>query len=126
MEVIKNKIRLNKSYEVIADLDTSAISNLTEEEAEYSKDNLAASMQGWVVKVLGEEAKGAEEELLKIMRSTLDCEVLPNTEVVHESNYTHLIFGWISPTGKRVRFTYTGSPVSSIQVVAPSYTATIE
>lgn len=125
MEVIKNKIVLEKSYEVIADLDTSAISNLTEEEAEYSKDNLAASMQGWIVEVLGEEARGAEEDLLKIMRSTLDCEVLPGTEVTSKSDYTNLTFGWVSSTGKRIRFTYNGS-VSSIQVVAPSYVATIE
>lgn len=125
MEVIKNKIILERSYEVIADLDTSAISNLTEEEAEYSKDSLAASMQGWVVKALGEEAEGAEEDLLKIMRSTLDCEVLPGTEVTSKSDYTNLTFGWVSSTGKRIRFTYNGS-VSSIQVVAPSYVATIE
>lgn len=125
MEIIKNKIQLKKSYEAIADLDTSAISNLTEEEAEYSKDNLVASMYGWVVKVLGEESKGAEEELHKILQSTLDCEVLPDTEIVSESNYTHLTFGWGSPTGKRIRFTYTGS-VTSIQVVTPAYTATIK
>ena len=125
MEIIKNKITLKKTYEVIADLNTFAISDLTEEEAEYSKDNLASSICGWVVKVLGEEATGAEGELLKIMRSTLDCEVLPNTEVVNEPNFTHLTFGWVSPTGKKIRFTYTGS-TSSIQVLAPSYIATIE
>lgn len=125
MEIIKNKITLKKTYEVIADLDTSAISNLTEEEAEYSKDNLATGMYDWVVKILGEEAEGAEKELYKIMRSTLDCEVLPNTEIINEPNYAHLTFGWVSPTGKKIRFVYTGAK-SSIQVVAPSYTATIE
>lgn len=125
MEIIKNKITLKKTYEVIADLDTSAISNLTEEEAEYSKDNLATGMYDWVVKILGEEAEGAEKELYKIMRSTLDCEVLPNTEIINEPNYAHLAFGWASPTGKKIRFVYTGAE-SSIQVVAPSYTATIE
>ena len=124
MEIIKNKISLKKTYEVIADLDTSAISNLTEEEAEYSKDNLAIGMYDWVVKILGEEAKGAEKELYKIVRSTLDCEVLPNTEIINEPNYTHLTFGWVSPTGKKIRFV-TGAE-SSIQVVAPFYTATIE
>lgn len=125
MKIIKNKIELKKDYEVIADLDTSAISNLTEEEAEYSKDNLATGMCDWVVKILGEEAKGAEKELYKIMRSTLDCEVLPNTEIMSDSNYTHLTFGWASPTGKKIRFGYTEAG-SSIQVVATSYTATIE
>lgn len=125
MEIIKNKILLKKSYEVIADLDTSVISNLTEEEAEYSKDNLAAVMYGWVVKTLGEEASESKDELRKFMRSTLDCEVLPGTEVVNEPNYTHLTFGWTSSTGKRIRFAYNGA-TSSIQIVAPSFTATIE
>lgn len=125
MDIIKNRIILKKSYEVIADLNTSAISDLTEEEAEFSKDNLAASMTGWVVEILGEEASEAKDELRKFMRSTLECEVLPGTEVVSESDYTYLTFCWVSPTGKRVRFAYSGAS-SSIQVVAPSYTATIE
>lgn len=125
MEVVKNKFRLKRSYEVIADLDTSAISNLTEEEAEYSKDNLAEGICGWVMGVLGKEAKGSEKELFKIMRSTLDCEVLPSTEVGKEPNYTHLTFGWTSSTGKRIRFAY-NEATSSIQIVAPFFTVTIE
>lgn len=125
MDIIKNRMILKKSYEVIADLDTSAIFNLTEDEAECSKDNLATGMYDWVVKILGEEVEGAEKELYKIIRSTLDCEVLPNTEIVNDPNHPHLIFGWKSPTGKQIRFVYTGTE-TSLQVVAPSYTATIE
>lgn len=125
MEIIKNKIQLKKTYEVIADLDTSAISSLTEEEAEYSKDNIAEGICGWVMGVLGNESKGYEKELFKIMRSTLDCEVLPGTEVGKGSNYTHLTFGWTSSTGKKIRFAY-NEATSSIQIVAPSFTATIE
>lgn len=125
MEVIKNKLNLKRSYEVIADLDTSAITNLTEDEAEYSKDNLATSMCDWIVKILGEEAEGAEKVLYKILRSILDCEVLPNTEIVNDPNHPHLIFGWESPTGKKIRFVYKEAE-TFIQVVAPFYTATIE